>query len=345
MCTYWRVFTVVKSSNLPSLKNCHAESKERTQQAENLCTKDKQGMVKVSDKVSTQVKPVATGITDHTMITNTCAIIEEEQHKGCRACFGWLFRLFRRRRGRHSEEDLDSHDVTFQQSTACVMPLVNDVDDKKQEGKQEIRLWNDLLSCVMEVAEEQHEYMETKSVEGKGEDEQEGRAVLTWAEEVTQAEEQGLDVFAPVSEALLDVLHHFAPATLTNGEAAVSEYGHARSAAVTATPAARRRARRKARKALRGKSEAHSTSDNDTVTNTAATTPAPTATVKETNSSTEENAAGVATTHKVSASLKEEDAATKAKSGIMNSSQRRRARRKAAAAERVRSGKCGAIGQ
>ncbi|MPC65328.1 hypothetical protein E2C01_059461 [Portunus trituberculatus] len=282
---------------LPTLKDCNQESKEQTQQAENLCTKHKQGM-KSSNKESIQVKPVATDVTELTMVANTCNILEEEEHRGWRTCFSWLFRLFRRRRGRHSKKHLDSHDVAAQQSAACVMSLVNDVEDEKEVVKQEKSLTkmlsNDLLLCVMDVAEEQHEYMEAKSVEGRVVEEQrEGRPVLSWAEEVTQAEEQGLDVFAPVSDALLDVLHHFAPATLTHSKVAISEHSHARNSANTTTPAARRRARRKVLAALRAKSEASTRNDKNMIID-------------------------AATTCKMCASLEEEDAAANTSSCKIN---------------------------
>ena len=131
----------------------------------------------------------------------------EENSRGCRGCcFGWIFRLFRRRRKRRSEEHLTDCDV-------------NDAEEEKGVEKEE--------------------------EEKQQEEEVEVKAVLSWADEVNEVEEKGLDVFAPYSDALLEVLSHFPP----DSDAAVSDQGEAETDRVTATSAARRRARRKAKAA------------------------------------------------------------------------------------------------
>ena len=190
----------------------------------------------------------------------------EENSRGCRGCcFGWIFRLFRRRRKRRSEEHLTDCDV-------------NDAEEEKGVEKEE---------------------------EKQQEEEVELKAVLSWADEVNEAEEKGQDVFAPYSDALLEVLSHFPP----DSDAAVSDQGEAETDRVTATPAARRRARRKAKAAaFRMK--------NMSGPSHAATTVAATTTATPETTAPREGAAAVAT----------------ATTDRMSATQRRRARRKAQAA-------------
>lgn len=270
---------------------------------------------------------MVTGVTDRTMVEETCKVTEGE-HKGCRGCFGWLLRMFRRRRGRRSVEHMVCGEPSVDDVQAELESEVKPAENVSEKILPKITS-EDLLLCVMEVAEEQQEYMEAKSLEGwPAEEERKGEAVLTWAEEVTQAEEQGLDVFAPVSDALLNVLRHFAPDTVTQGEGAASDHGRVRNAAVTATPAARRRARRKALKALRAQSRAQAVN-----TDAAATTPAAAETLSETSSSAEETTVAEATTREVSVTAEEDNAAANARSGRMSTSRRRKARRRAAASK------------
>ena len=141
--------------------------------------------------------------------------MEDEQTRGCCGCFGWLLRLFRRkRRGRREERKDPERSLT---------PL--DLEENEEK--------NIIVMTVGESWEEELNDVEMAK-------EEEPQIIKTWAEEVDEAEEKGLDVFAPIS-CLPHSGHCETEASL--GKEAVS--------GIKMTATQRRRARRKALAAAR----------------------------------------------------------------------------------------------
>lgn len=212
---------------------------------------------------------------------------DEEEGRCCRGCFGWLFRLFRRRRGRRSRRSLR--------------------DIHNEPGFEVMSQEPEDVNVAQVQVEEEQVLLEDESVMEKG---MKPDAVLTWAEEVEEAEKKGLDVFAPYSEALLEVLRHFPPTTFP-------EQGEARSTVATMTSAARRRARRKTLRA------AHKLKTETRPTDAAVTT---------------ETGEEQIDTTEIAASEESEADVVTVTTGKMTACQRRRARRKAVAAVRNQKG-------
>ena len=96
--------------------------------------------------------------------------VEDEDTRGCCGCFGWFFRLFKRKRRGNRAKNKDAEGEARQAQLDGAATAAED---------------------VMEVRQAEVDGAELAKAE------QESRAVKTWAEEVDEAEEKGLDVFAP----------------------------------------------------------------------------------------------------------------------------------------------------
>ena len=163
-------------------------------------------------------------------------MLEEEDTRGgegrggcCVGCFGWLCKLLRWKKGGRRPENKNKD----------AEPSLTSVDGVKEREE------------VEEVGEERQKDRELV-------DEQE-QLVVTWAEEVDEAEEKGVNVFAPE----MSVLPHTVFVTSASPE------NKATGAALTQrrmTACQRRRARRRARDAaLKETLESHASAENEAV--------------------------------------------------------------------------------
>ena len=141
---------------------------------------------------------------------------EDEDTRGCRGCFGWLFKLFKRMKRRIRPKKKNALQVTesleVNEEKDKSVALVNSVAVLTEEkGQPEA---SESVMTVAEITEakdaEEHGQLEAVGEERQKEqddeqlveEQQEPQVVTTWAEEVDEAEEKGLDVFASKSSCL-----------------------------------------------------------------------------------------------------------------------------------------------
>ena len=176
--------------------------------------------------------------------------VEGEDTRGCSGCFGWFLRLFRKKRRGHRAKDKDAE--------PSLMPLASNAEllqnnNEEQETVMTVAQVSDvqLIDEVNSAAAAAEDVVEPRQAELDGavlaEEDQEPRAVKTWAEEVDEAEEKGLDVFAPPTSFLLhtDALPCETQATADNVTAAAAV------TMINTSATQKRRARRKALAAAR----------------------------------------------------------------------------------------------
>ncbi|MPC92036.1 hypothetical protein E2C01_087106 [Portunus trituberculatus] len=167
---------------------------------------------------------------------------DEEHTRGCCGCFGWFLRLFKtKKRGRRQEINENDNVMT-----------VGEINEGKFAEEVNIDLCNshDEAKCVKEngveaAAEDVGEARQAEQDEETAEEE-ESKVVKTWAEEVDEAEEKGLDVFAPVS-----CLPHTATSYSDTEASTQNEATAATATNIKMSVTQRRRARRKALAAAR----------------------------------------------------------------------------------------------
>ncbi|MPC83114.1 hypothetical protein E2C01_077806 [Portunus trituberculatus] len=134
---------------------------------------------------------------------------EEEHSRGCcgyYSCLGWFLSLFRRkRRGRRYKHKDSEQSSTVLVSNAELVEINNEENEnvmtvaENNEAKI-IEEENGDWAAAEDVGEARQPELEDAEM---ALEEQEPKVIKTWAEEVDEAEEKGLDMFAPQTSCLL----------------------------------------------------------------------------------------------------------------------------------------------
>ncbi|MPC87660.1 hypothetical protein E2C01_082532 [Portunus trituberculatus] len=163
--------------------------------------------------------------------TTSRAAAAEEHTRGCCGCFGWFLRFFRRKkRGRRQKNKDPEPSLTALASNTGLL-------ENEEENE------NGATVAAEDVKEARQAEVDDEEVAEEG---KEPKVVKTWAEEVDEAEEKGLDLFAPIS-----CLPHIATVHCDTEASPENEVTAATATYIEMSATQRRRARRKALAAAR----------------------------------------------------------------------------------------------
>ena len=153
------------------------------------------------------------------MGNKTCRVkAAHEDTRGSSGCFGWVSKALRRKkRGRSPQEPtstpsasvtvvLDNNDKEVeyeeQNNSPVTVPEIKEVNVTEEECDVNEEQDGPVEACNASTGFEDVGEEQEKEQDGKELELEEPEVVLTWAEEVDDAEQKGLDVFAPLSSCL-----------------------------------------------------------------------------------------------------------------------------------------------